>query len=314
MDDSRERFDALIRSGARRLTGYQRRLFQAEVALELCGGSPRLAERRFGWGRETVETGLHELRSGIRCRENFAAKGRKRSEEKDPQLADPHTLPSRVQLDANQELQCTTCHDAHNNVFGDFLVMNNLESALCTTCHKISHNTVPSHNNCITCHSTHTAPSGPYLLKQPRITSTCTSCHDGTHPGASNILSELTRLSVHDTDSPVDPPEPIPPDMPAMFVPLQELENLAPGTWYVNVLAVLPEHRGRGLGRRLLELADAVAREAGCRELSIIVSDANARAIRLYERVGYRRRDERPMVKEGWPGPGRNWRLLVKGA
>src|SRR5262245_40852986 len=25
--------------------------------------------------------------------------------------------------------------------------------------------------------------------------------------------------------------------MPAMFVPLQQLENLAPGTWYVNVLA-----------------------------------------------------------------------------
>jgi hypothetical protein len=87
MDNACERFDALIRSGARRLTGYRRRLFQAEVALELCGGSPRLAERRFGWGRETVETGLHELRSGIRCRENFIAKGRKRSEEKDPQLA-----------------------------------------------------------------------------------------------------------------------------------------------------------------------------------------------------------------------------------
>jgi hypothetical protein len=87
MDDSRERLDALIRSAARRLTGYQRRLFQAEVATELCGGSPRLAERRFGWGRATVDKGLHERRSGMRCRENFAAKGRKRSEEKDPQLA-----------------------------------------------------------------------------------------------------------------------------------------------------------------------------------------------------------------------------------
>ena len=87
MDESRECLDALIRSGARRLTGYQRRLFQAEVATALCGGRPRLAERRFGWGRDTVEKGLHELRSGLRCRENFAAKGRKRSEERDPQLA-----------------------------------------------------------------------------------------------------------------------------------------------------------------------------------------------------------------------------------
>ena len=88
MDDSRERLDALIRSGARRLTGYQRRQFQAEVATELCGGSPRRAERRFGWGRDTLEKGLNELRSGMRCRENFAAKGRKRSEQRDPQLAE----------------------------------------------------------------------------------------------------------------------------------------------------------------------------------------------------------------------------------
>src|SRR5512147_162086 len=87
MDDSSERLDALIRSGARRLTGYQRRLFQAEVATELCGGNARQAERRFGWGRDTVATGLHELRCGIRCRENFAARGRRRSEQKDPQLA-----------------------------------------------------------------------------------------------------------------------------------------------------------------------------------------------------------------------------------
>ena len=64
MEDSVERYDALIRSGARRLTGYQRRLFQAEVATALCGGSARQAERRFGWGRETVEKGLHEPQHG----------------------------------------------------------------------------------------------------------------------------------------------------------------------------------------------------------------------------------------------------------
>jgi DDE family transposase len=98
MEDSIERLDALIRSGARRLTGYQRRSFQAEVATELCGGRARQAERRFGGGRDTVETGLHELRHGVRCLENFAARGRKRSEQKDPQLAadiraivEPHT-------------------------------------------------------------------------------------------------------------------------------------------------------------------------------------------------------------------------------
>ena len=80
------------------MTGYQRRSYLAEVATELCGGSSRQAERRFGWGRETVEKGLHELRHGVRCLENFAARARRPSEQKDPRLAaeiraivEPHT-------------------------------------------------------------------------------------------------------------------------------------------------------------------------------------------------------------------------------
>ncbi len=98
MENVVEPYDALIRSGARRLTGYQRRLFQAEVVTALCGGNARQAERRFGWGRETVEKGLHERHHGVRCLENFVARGRQRSEQKDPQLAadiraivEPHT-------------------------------------------------------------------------------------------------------------------------------------------------------------------------------------------------------------------------------
>jgi Rhodopirellula transposase DDE domain len=98
MEVCTESYDALLRSGARRLTGYQRRLFMAEVATELCAANSRQAETRFGWGRETVEKGLHEARSGIRCLENFTARSRRRSEDKNPQLAadirtivEPHT-------------------------------------------------------------------------------------------------------------------------------------------------------------------------------------------------------------------------------
>lgn len=112
-----------------------------------------------------------------------------------------------------------------------------------------------------------------------------------------------------------DAPEAIDPDtMPPMFVPLQELENLAPATWYVNVLAAYPECRGHGLGTRLLALAEKLAAETGCGGMSIIVSDANTGARRLYERCGYARRAARPMVKEGWENPGENWVLLVKDA
>jgi hypothetical protein len=98
MDPSPQTFETLIRSAARRLKGYQRRSFLAEVATQLCDGSPRQAERRFGFGRATVTQGLHEARQGIRCLENFAARGRQRSEDKNPQLAadlraivEPHT-------------------------------------------------------------------------------------------------------------------------------------------------------------------------------------------------------------------------------
>jgi hypothetical protein len=98
MDDSDDRTDALLQRAAQRLTGHQRRLFQAEVARDLCGGSARRAERRFGWGRGTVETGMRELDTGIRCVENFAARGRLRMEDERPQLSrqirdlvEPHT-------------------------------------------------------------------------------------------------------------------------------------------------------------------------------------------------------------------------------
>ena len=100
--------------------------------------------------------------------------------------------------------------------------------------------------------------------------------------------------------------------MPPMFVPLQELENLAPGTWYVNVLATYPEHRGHGFGTWLLRLADELAAAGGRNDLSVIVSDANAGARRLYARCGYAQRAARAMVKEGWGGAGEEWLLLVK--
>jgi hypothetical protein len=87
MDSTQEHYDELLRVGAQRLTGYQRRSFQAQVCLTLCDGSPRQAERRFGWGRQTVQKGLHECRSGIRCLENFTARGQRRREAQDPQLA-----------------------------------------------------------------------------------------------------------------------------------------------------------------------------------------------------------------------------------
>jgi hypothetical protein len=92
-DDTRR----TILLGAGLLTGHQRRRFQAEAAHTYCGGSARLAETTFGWGRDAVETGLNELRSGIRCLDAYELRGRKTTEDQYPELehhirrlVDPH--------------------------------------------------------------------------------------------------------------------------------------------------------------------------------------------------------------------------------
>jgi ribosomal protein S18 acetylase RimI-like enzyme len=100
--------------------------------------------------------------------------------------------------------------------------------------------------------------------------------------------------------------------IPPMFVPLQQLEDLAPDTWYVNVLATYPSFRRKGFGQQLLQVADELAAGFGKRGLSIIVADSNLEARKLYERRGYGECASRPMVKETWQNSGLNWILLVK--
>jgi RimJ/RimL family protein N-acetyltransferase len=106
--------------------------------------------------------------------------------------------------------------------------------------------------------------------------------------------------------------EPISDKLPAMFVPLQELMNLALNTWYVHVLAAYPEYRGKGQGSALLALADKFAASDGKPGLSLIVTDTNLGARRLYESRGYREAAKRKMVKECWKHPGVNWVLMRK--
>ena len=125
--------------------------------------------------------------------------------------------------------------------------------------------------------------------------------HDG------NVVACLVGYPLEDDPEPVNYD-----DMPSMFVPMQQLEDMVPGTWYVNVLDTYPSHRGKGYGQELLSYAEAIARDSAKRGLSLIVSDANAGARRLYERLGYREHARRPMVKERWENPGINWVLLIK--
>ncbi len=51
------------------------------------------------------------------------------------ELRDPVALTGKVKLDDSGQMQCTSCHDPHDNQYGMFLVENNKASALCVTCH-----------------------------------------------------------------------------------------------------------------------------------------------------------------------------------
>ena len=104
-------------------------------------------------------------------------------------------------------------------------------------------------------------------------------------------------------------PAPIPDTTPTLHRPLIELENEAPETEYVYVVAALPEMRGKGVGSALLRFAE---RNIGRRGMSLVVSNANTGARRLYERFGYRAAGSRPMVKNGWQNPGTEWVLMIK--
>lgn len=123
----------------------------------------------------------------------------------DGQIAPPNAWDPAVKLDAGGMLQCTTCHDPHDNQWGAFLVMPNDEATLCRQCHTMAdfaatgHATSPATwsgvgrdpwphtefpdvvtNACMNCHQSHHAPGSQELLTADRPEQVCLTCHDGT--------------------------------------------------------------------------------------------------------------------------------------
>lgn len=107
-------------------------------------------------------------------------------------------------------------------------------------------------------------------------------------------------------------PDPIGPDTPPIFVPLLELEALAPGSWYLNVLATYEAFRGKGLGSALLAHAEAIAAAGGHDTISLIAEDTHHDALRLYSAKGFRQVARRPVIKGDWDVDAREWILFTK--
>jgi hypothetical protein len=68
------------------LKGSERRRFMARTVLLLGYGGQRRAERELGWNRNTLVKGMHEVRTGIVCRDAFSQRGRLRVEERLPRF------------------------------------------------------------------------------------------------------------------------------------------------------------------------------------------------------------------------------------
>lgn len=151
------------------------------------------------------------------------------------ELADPATLTGRVRLDASGMLQCTSCHDPHDNTNGKFLTVPNTASALCQTCHlkngwnasdhKLSgatwngagtnpwpHTsaTTVAANACENCHRPHSAGGKKGLLNNLAEEDNCYSCHNA-NVAAKNVQAEFVKPSIHPvaiTTGVHDPAEP----------------------------------------------------------------------------------------------------------
>jgi predicted CXXCH cytochrome family protein len=140
---------------------------------------------------------------------------------RNPQLKDPSVLNNKVRLDSAQQVQCTSCHDAHSDQYGKFLVQPNTASALCLTCHNPTFWKASSHslsartwnssgknpwpntdqttvaaNGCENCHTPHNAGTHQRLLTFEKAEDNCLVCHNG-HVAAKNLANEFNKPSVH---------------------------------------------------------------------------------------------------------------------
>jgi predicted CXXCH cytochrome family protein len=120
------------------------------------------------------------------------------------ELADPKSLPA-IHVDNNAQMQCTSCHDPHEDKRPKFMRMDNDQGTLCTTCHRLSLWNASSHatspvrwngagtnpwprggsasvgaNGCNNCHQSHAAGHGERLLVRAAEPENCTVCHTGT--------------------------------------------------------------------------------------------------------------------------------------
>jgi predicted CXXCH cytochrome family protein len=138
----------------------------------------------------------------------------------DGQLRDPASIIPPVGLEQGQ-LQCTSCHDPHRNLTGNFLVVTTQFSELCISCHQRNYWTSSSHSNstatwngngtnpwshttylnvaengCENCHNPHNAGNKFRLMNYLEEENNCLFCHNG-NVASTNLVAQLSKPYVH---------------------------------------------------------------------------------------------------------------------
>lgn len=87
---------------AKVLKGHQKRLFMARVVNSLGRGGMSFAQKELGWNEGAIRKGKHELSTGIECLDAMSLRGRKKAEEKLPELLEDikEIVDSQSQTDA----------------------------------------------------------------------------------------------------------------------------------------------------------------------------------------------------------------------
>jgi ribosomal protein S18 acetylase RimI-like enzyme len=79
-----------------------------------------------------------------------------------------------------------------------------------------------------------------------------------------------------------------------VLAPYADLEE--PGSHYICAMAVFADHRGHGVGKRLLQVAEQQARDHDLCKMSLLCFQQNTGAWRLYKRSGYVEKARRKIV------------------
>ena len=126
------------------------------------------------------------------------------------ELVSASNLSGAVKLDDSGQLQCTSCHNAHDDQFGKFLVTPQENGELCLSCHIKDGWSASSHSissaswngeaisshACQSCHVPHAADGKERLLRNRIEEDVCFTCHDGL-VAAQNIEAEFRKFSRH---------------------------------------------------------------------------------------------------------------------